>query len=106
MFDLEFRSACPRLEVVAVQRGGRAEASASGRSAHCSAGPAVRIENAVLDDGYASHDQVANARGELGRFLVRRAIGDRCRIEDDEVGVHALSETALPAHLRHAALED
>lgn len=82
----------------APRRGDRAPSgcvSASLRTPNGSAGPAVRIEDAVLDHGHARNDDMANARRGLGRLLLGGAIGDRVQVEHDEVGVMPLAMRPL-----------
>ena len=65
----------------------------------------VRFKISLTDNRDAIHDDVLDAFGIHGRVGVRRAIGDRHRIEHGDVGVGAGANPAAVAHLRHACLQ-
>src|SRR6266576_4782516 len=48
----------------------------------------------VTHDGHTVYEHVLHANRKLVRLLVRRAIYDRIRIEDHDIGVHSFAELA------------
>jgi hypothetical protein len=73
------------------------------RSADGTARGCIQNQFTAVNDELSVDQQRLHAQRRLVGLFVCTDVTDGLRVEDDDIGIHALLETAFPLHLRHEA---